>query len=104
LNARRASIVWFVLGASAAIAFTLALLGSAKPPIPGPEAAVLVVGALICGGAGSSWLANGRSVRYLELYEVPTWPPFVWFVNLAGGMGFGIIWVLGVFLLVRSVG
>ena len=99
----KADLVPFTVGAVAGVGFTVALISSANPPPHIVLAMAQMVGAFLAGGRGSVWMASGVAVRYLEFWEVPTWRPVRWLVQVLGAIGFAAIWALGLFLVVRSL-
>jgi hypothetical protein len=103
MRLRRADLVPFTVGAAAGVGFTVLFILSANPPFSIALAAVMVVGALLTGGIASVWMGSGAASRYLEFWEVPTWKPVRWLVQVLGAMGFATISALGLFLVVRSL-
>ena len=99
----KADLVSFTVGAVAGVGFTVALIASANPPPHIVLAMAQLVGAFLAGGIGSVWMASGAAVKYLEFWEVPTWRPVRWLVQVLGAIGFAAIWALGLFLVVRSL-
>ena len=100
---RRADLVPFTVGAVAGVGFTVALISSANPPFHIALAMAMLVGSILTGGIASVWMASGAAVTYLEFWEVPTWRPVRWLVQVLGAIGFAAIWSLGLFLVVRSL-
>jgi hypothetical protein len=101
----RADLVPFTVGAVAGAGFTVALISSADPDRLDPIALgiPMLVGAFLAGGIGSVWMGGGAAVRYLEFWEVPTWRPVRWLVQVLGAIGFAAIWALGLFMVIYSL-
>lgn len=93
----------FAVGASAGLLFTVPFTSSASPPFHVALATVMLVGAFLTGGIGSLWMGSGAGVKYLEFWELPTWKPLRWLMQVIGGMAFAVIWDLGLFMVVRSL-
>ena len=100
---RKSDLVPFTVGAVAGVGFTVALIASANPPPHVALAMAQVVGAFFAGGKGSVWMASGAAAKYLEFWEIPTWRPVRWLVQVLGAIGFAAIWALGLFLVVYSL-
>ena len=105
MRIRRADLVPFTVGAVAGGGFTVLVISSADPDRLDPIALpiTMLVGSFLAGGIASVWMASGVAVRYLEFWEVPTWRPVRWLVQVLGAIGFATIWAMGLFLVVYSL-
>ena len=99
----RADLIPFTVGAGVGVGFTVLLISSSDPPTPIALATVMVVGAFLTGGIALVWMESGAGSRYLEFWEVPTWKPLRWLVEMLAAMGFATIWTLGLFMVDRSL-
>ena len=103
MRLRRADRVPFTVGAVAGVGFTVLLISSSSRPFHIVLAIAMAVGAFLAGGIASVWMGSGAAATYLEFWEVPTWRPLRWLVQVLGAIGFAAIWALGLFFVVYSL-